>query len=171
MQQGLEAVGAPNFTDEDRALAAQFQKGFDPAEIEAQIKWYGEKYGEETAREIAKSPLMDKVILPLQFNPIVSPGSTDVGDVSYVCPTAQLFTCTFAIGTAGHSWQLTAMSGCNIGHEGMLTAGKAMACAAVKAMQNPDVLQKAREEYVKTTGGSYICPVPADVAPMLDGVK
>ena len=63
------------------------------------------------------------------------------------------------------------MSGCNIGHEGMLTAGKAMACAAVKAMQNPDVLQKAREEYVKTTGGSYICPVPADVAPMLDGVK
>ena len=171
LQQGLEAVGAPNFTDEDRALAAQFQKGFDPAEIEAQIKWYGEKYGEETAREIAKSPLMDKVVLPLQFNPIVSPGSTDVGDVSYVCPTAQLFTCTFAIGTAGHSWQLTAMSGCNIGHEGMLTAGKAMACAAVKAMQNPDVLQKAREEYVKTTGGSYICPVPTDVAPMLDGVK
>ena len=171
LQEGLEAAGAPAFSKEDIQLAAKFQEGFDPAEVAAQIKYYAGKYGEEVAAEIAKSPLMDQVILPLRFEPIVSPGSTDVGDVSYVCPTAQLFTSTFAIGTAGHSWQLTAMSGCNIGHEGMLTAGKAMAYAAVKAMQSPDVLKKAKEEYIKSTGGSYICPVPADVEPMLDGVK
>ena len=171
LQEGLEEAGAPAFSKEDIRLAAKFQEGFDPAEVAAQIKYYAEKYGDDVAAEIAKSPLMDQVILPLRFEPIVSPGSTDVGDVSYVCPTAQLFTSTFAIGTAGHSWQLTAMSGCNIGHEGMLTAGKAMAYAAVKAMQSPDVLKKAKEEYIKSTGGSYICPVPADVEPMLDGVK
>ena len=33
------------------------------------------------------------------------------------------------------------------------------------------MLQKAKEEYVKATGGKYICPVPADTKPMLDGVK
>ena len=33
------------------------------------------------------------------------------------------------------------------------------------------LLQKAKEEYVKATGGKYICPVPADTKPMLDGVK
>ena len=98
-------------------------------------------------------------------------GSTDVGDVSYACPTAQLNMATYAIGTPGHSWQLTAQSGCGIGHEGMLAAAKVMAHAAVSAMQNPEMLQKAKEEYQKATGGKYICPVPEDTKPMLDGVK
>ena len=35
-------------------------------------------------------------------------GSTDVGDVSWVVPTVQARGATYAIGTPGHSWQLTA---------------------------------------------------------------
>ena len=46
-----------------------------------------------------------------------------------------------------------------------------MAYAADCAMKDPAMLQKAKEEYVKATGGKYICPVPADTKPMLDGVK
>ena len=111
------------------------------------------------------------IILPLRFDSAASPGSTDVGDVSYVCPTAQLNIATYAIGTPGHSWQLTAQSGCSIGHEGMLAAAKVMAYAGICAMRDPQTLQKAREEYVKATGGKYICPVPVDTKPMLDGVK
>ena len=60
---------------------------------------------------------------------------------------------------------------CSIGHEGMPAAAKVMAYAAVCAMKDPALLQKAKEEYVKATGGKYICPVPADTKPMLDGVK
>ena len=46
-----------------------------------------------------------------------------------------------------------------------------MAYAGICAMRDPQTLQKAREEYVKATGGKYICPVPVDTKPMLDGVK
>ena len=35
-------------------------------------------------------------------------GSTDVGDVSWAVPTVQMRGATYAIGTPGHSWQLTA---------------------------------------------------------------
>ena len=34
-------------------------------------------------------------------------GSTDVGEVSWVVPTVQACGATYAIGTPGHSWQLT----------------------------------------------------------------
>ena len=170
LQQGLEAVGAPRFTDADRALAAQFQQEYPQAELKAKNELYEKDYGPEIAAQLAGKSLMD-IVLPLQFDPAASPGSTDVGDVSYVCPTAQLNMATYAIGTPGHSWQLTAQSGCSIGHEGMLAAAKVMAYAAVCAMKDPALLQKAKEEYVKATGGKYICPVPADTKPMLDGVK
>src|SRR5690606_28678295 len=36
----------------------------------------------------------------------VMPGSTDVSDVSWVVPTAQLTTATSAIGTPLHTWQM-----------------------------------------------------------------
>ena len=89
LQQGLEAVGAPRFTDADRALAAQFQQGYPQAELKAKNELYEKDYGPEIAAQLAGKSLMD-IVLPLQFDPAASPGSTDVGDVSYVCPTAQL---------------------------------------------------------------------------------
>ena len=52
-----------------------------------------------------------------------------------------------------------------------MAAAKVMAYAGVCAMRDPKVLEKAKEEYVKATGGNYICPVPVDLKPMLDGVK
>ena len=170
LQQGLEAMDAPRFTQEDRALAAQFQKGYPEAELRAKNESYAKDYGPAIAKKLEGKALMD-LVLPLRFDPAASPGSTDVGDVSYACPTAQLNMATYAIGTPGHSWQLTAQSGCGIGHEGMLAAAKVMAYAGLSAMQNPEALKKAKEEYQKATGGKYICPVPEDTKPMLDGVK
>ena len=33
---------------------------------------------------------------------------------------------------------------------------------------DPELLKKAHEEYVKTTGGKYICPVPPETVPLFD---
>ena len=44
LQQGLEAVGAPRFTDADRALAAQFQQGYPQAELKAKNELYEKDY-------------------------------------------------------------------------------------------------------------------------------
>ena len=46
-------------------------------------------------------------------------GSTDVGDVSWVCPTAQINAVTEAAGTPGHSWQQVSQGKSSIAHKGM----------------------------------------------------
>ena len=91
-----------------------------------------------------------------------------MGDVSYCTPTAQLNTCCYANGTPGHTWQVVAQVGSDIGHKGMIAAAKAMALATIKTMEDPELLQKAKEEWVKSTGGKYICPVPPETVPLFD---
>ena len=56
------------------------------------------------------------------------------------------------------------------GEKGMLAAAKAMAHAAVTVLKDPDLLEKAREEHQKTTGGVYVCAVPDDVKPDIEGI-
>ena len=91
-------------------------------------------------------------------------GSTDVGDVSWIAPTGQLSTATFVVGSAGHSWQNTAASGMGIGHKGMIVAAKAMALAGYKLMTQPELVEKAREVFLKDTGGKpYVSPMPEDM--------
>lgn len=53
LQQGLEAVGAPRFTDADRALAAQFQQEYPQAELKAKNELYEKDYGPEIAAQLA----------------------------------------------------------------------------------------------------------------------
>ena len=57
------------------------------------------------------TPLCDAV-LPLDAKGAPMIGSTDVGDVSWVVPTVQARGATYAIGTPGHSWQLTGAGQC-----------------------------------------------------------
>ena len=95
------------------------------------------------------------------------PGSTDVGDVSYCAPTAQFNAATVALGTPGHSWQMTAQSCSSIANKGTATAAKVLALTAAMVIADPDIIEKARAELVKTTGGKYVCPIPADVKPTL----
>ncbi len=170
LQRGMEEFGAPLFTPDDVNLAKEFQDGLPCGELAEKYDSFRRTYGDDIAQKIEGKALMD-VILPLRFDPSASPGSTDVGDVSYACPTAQLNTACYAIGTPGHSWQLTAQSGSTIGLAGMLAAAKVLAYAAVKAIESPDTLNKARDEYEKSTGGKYICPVPVDTKPFLNGLE
>ena len=94
-------------------------------------------------------------------------GSTDVGDVSWVCPTAQIGTVTEAAGTPGHSWQEVAQGKASVAHKGMLYAGKVMAGAAIDLLEDPDKIEEAKKELKKRLGGgSYVPPIPKGVRPM-----
>ena len=95
------------------------------------------------------------------------PGSTDVGDVSYAVPTAQLGSACAAIGTGAHTWQMTAQVGSAIGHKGLLTAGKALALTAVRLFEDPAVIDRAKQEHKLNVPDGYLCPVPDDVKPSL----
>ena len=92
-------------------------------------------------------------------------GSTDVSDVSWICPTAELPAATMAAGTPGHSWQLTAPGKPPYAHAMTRYAAKIMAGCAVQLMEDPALLEKAREEHRRQVGSGYVPPIPAGIAP------
>ena len=93
-------------------------------------------------------------------------GSTDTGDVSWVCPMAQVYTATKARGTPGHSWQETAQSLGTNAIRRTLYAAKVMAACAVELIRDPELLAAAKEEHAKRVGPEgYEAPIPKGVKP------
>jgi len=93
-------------------------------------------------------------------------GSTDVGDVSWITPTAQCTTACFVNGSTLHSWQWVTLGATSIAHKGMLHAGKVMAATAVDMLKNPELIEKAKAELKQRLGHSaYVCPIPEGVRP------
>jgi aminobenzoyl-glutamate utilization protein B len=93
-------------------------------------------------------------------------GSTDVGDVSWVVPTVQARVATHAIGTPGHSWQVTAQGKVPAAHKGMMHAAKIMAGTAVDCLTTPSLIEAARADHQARLAKSPCrCPIPDDVKP------
>lgn len=123
--------------------------------------------GMEDVEELSKEKLLGKAFA-YKPSSYCMQGSTDVGDVSYIVPTAQMVAAAAVQGTPGHSWQQTSQACSPISHEGLLYAGKVMAYTAVKLFEDPVLLKKAREEHKRAVPGNYVCPIPAEVKPMLN---
>lgn len=86
---------------------------------------------------------------------LLSGGSTDVGDVSWVVPTAGLTTATWVPGTAAHSWQAVAAGGTTIGYKGMMMAAKTLALSIIDVYSNPTLIDTAWKEFRKRTGENF----------------
>nr|WP_324057998.1 amidohydrolase [Rhizorhapis sp.] len=82
-------------------------------------------------------------------------GSSDVGDVSWVTPTATLFTASFVRGTMPHSWQAAAASGTPIGEKGALVAAKTMALTAAELFLSPAEITAAKAEFHERRGPDF----------------
>lgn len=91
-------------------------------------------------------------------------GSTDVADVEHIVPCASLNTATYNLAAPGHSWQITACAGNGIGHKGMLYGAKVLAAAAIKAVENPELITAAKAEFeAKMKNKPYKCPIPKEI--------
>ncbi|MEN8789956.1 MAG: amidohydrolase [Flavobacteriaceae bacterium] len=96
-------------------------------------------------------------------------GSTDVGDVSFVVPTAGLRAATWVPGTPAHSWQAVAAGGTSIGHKGMMVAAKTLALTAVHLFDNQGLLSEAKKELDERRGVDFnYAPLLGERAPALD---
>ena len=82
--------------------------------------------------------------------------STDMGDVSWTIPTVQLSAATWVPGTPAHSWQAVAAGGTSIGTKGMMVAAKTMTLTAIDLFLDPTHLRKAREEFDRKRGTSFV---------------
>jgi len=111
------------------------------------------------------APLADFIVPPdAKRNPAI--GSTDVGDVSWVVPTVQARGATYAIGTPGHSWQLTGQGKLPAAHKGLVHVAKVMAGTAVDVIQDEVLMAHAKADHQERVGRNpYVCPLPADLDP------
>ena len=75
---------------------------------------------------------------------------------------------THAIGTPGHSWQVTAQGKSPAAHKGMSHAATAMARLAERLISRPALLAEARAEHAERLAATpYVSPLPADLSPPL----
>ena len=169
----MNQIPLPNYTPEDYAFAKAINESVEnraPA-FERLIKRAPSEEIIAFLREHEGRDIND-FIIPLIHSEQAGGGSTDVGDVSWVCPTAQITTATWASATPGHSWQIVAQGKSPLAHKSTLYAGKVLAGAAIDLLENPELIEQAKaEKCKKLNGASYHCPIPKDVKPTPMGKK
>jgi aminobenzoyl-glutamate utilization protein B len=158
MHRAYERLGVPEWDDADREFARRIQATLSAQDIDSAYRRVGLPAQPD-------NPLCASIV-PLDAEGAPMMGSTDVGDVSWVVPTVQARGATYAIGTPGHSWQLTAQGKSGIAHKGMIHVAKIMASTAVEALSRPEVIVQAKADYkARTDRTPYVCPLPADIKP------
>ena len=153
----MRELGGIDFTDEEQAYAAAINQRFGDANVKTLVN----RYGVDPQR--AEQALIGDV-LPSRDKGFVSPGSSDMGDMSWYAPCSMLQTATWASRAAAHSWGVVASGRTSIGHKGMMYAAKVMALSAAELILSPLILERAQEEFRAFVERSpYKCPIPDDV--------
>ncbi|MEJ8546932.1 amidohydrolase [Brevibacillus borstelensis] len=156
MYRNFQELGVPVHDEAELKLAKEVRGTLSQEELQTSVK------------ESPDGPDADMVTWLNPYNGETSPlnGSTDVGDVSWIAPTAQCTTACFVNGSTLHSWQWVSLGGTSLGHKGMLHAGKVLAATAVDMLNNPELIDEAKAELKQRLGGKpYKCPIPEGVQP------
>ncbi len=160
MQAAMDALGGVEFDDADRAYAAQIQATLSAEDIASSYRRAGlePRKGE---------PLCDYVV-PRTAKGNGMMGSTDVADVSWAVPTVQARVATVAIGTPGHTWQITAQGKAPAAHKGMTYAGAVMGATARMLFGDEVLLARVKKDHRdRLAAQPYVCPIPPEVNPPL----
>jgi len=147
-QKNIELVGMPEWTEEEQTFAKALQKALDK-----------------------KEEGMPTKVRPLREpgEVFVGGGSSDVGDVTLIAPTATIRFPGQVPGAIGHHWSSVA---CNYGStawKGLNAGAKAMAASAIDLLTKPEELKKLRDEFEPHAKENPYKPfLPADARPPLD---
>ena len=172
MYKNFLEVGVPTYSEEELEFAKQLKKTYDY--IPYELPGGASKTNPEIAEYVKKATengtkVINDFIIPQCDSNHQSMGSTDVADVSWQTPTAQIHCATYPSNSPGHSWQNVSCGNYSIGFKGTLTAGKVIAASAIDLFINPDLLVPAKEEFLDKTQKGYLCPIPDGVPPTIPG--
>ncbi|WP_041140357.1 M20 family metallopeptidase [Beduini massiliensis] len=81
----------------------------------------------------------------------VGDGSTDVGAVSYKCPTIQGRIKIADTCVTGHSKEMAAATISPEGKNGLIKAAEGIALTALELLEKPELLQKVKDEFIAAT--------------------
>lgn len=165
LSQNLAEMPLPEYTQDEIAYAQRMRDTI-PAKgdmLTSQAEKLGGKMAAFAAQHV-KDPIYNFVIPEIPVT-IATSSSTDVGDVSWVCPTSQVQICTMCASTGGHTWQRTAQGKSALAHKGMLYAGRVLAGTAIDLLTQPELVAAAHEEWEKQLHGRVYRPLPEKVVP------
>jgi aminobenzoyl-glutamate utilization protein B len=144
----IALVGMPAWTEEEQAFAKSLQK---------------ELKVEEKGMDSKVWPLADLTGSPMDG------GSSDVGDVTLVAPTATIMFPGAAPGAIGHHWSNVACFYGSTAWKGLNAGAKAIAASAIDLLTKPEELRKIRAEFEEMSKKTpYKSFVPADTLPPVD---
>ncbi len=170
MHENMEFVPLPEYTDEELKFAKELDAGC-PQDDE--LPGIGTKYDEKIKKQVKElsdngTKALNNFIMPFYSGDDFSPGSTDVGDVSWQTPTAQFNAVCWTSHSPGHSWQNVSCGASTIGDKGCVYAAKVLACTAADLFSNPDIIDEARKEHAERLDGEeYVCPIPEGAVPYI----
>jgi len=148
IQKNIELVGMPAWSEEEQAFAKALQK-------------------ELGAKETGMPDKVDKLEAPSSGE--FGGGSSDVGDVTLITPTATIGFPGSVPGSIGHHWSNVACWYGSTAWKGLNAGAKAIAASTIDLLTRPEELAKLRkefEEYSKTH--PYKPFLPADATPPND---
>ena len=163
MYENMQQVPVPEYTAAEREFAEALHATYPAAvpgllsNFNRQVWAYANKMTDGGKRAI------NDFIMPYVPYFAYAPGSTDVGDVSWLTPTAQITTATWTSAAPGHSWQNVSIGRTSIAHKGVLQAAKIIAGSAADLMEQPELLEKARAEFDEAAAEGYDCPIGKEV--------
>jgi aminobenzoyl-glutamate utilization protein B len=144
IQNNIEIVGSPNWTEQEQQFAKDFQKAADRPVVG--LRTTPEALGE---RRQATS-------------------SNDNGDVSWVVPAGLLNFPSSVPGIAYHEWKAAVTPVSSISHKGQVAGAKVLAASIIDLLTSPQLLQKARAEFeVESKSTPYFSLLPPDAKPDL----
>ena len=136
----LRRVGMPDWSEDDQRFARAVQKMLDVEEqgllTEAQEELVGAERIPDNERR--------------------GGGSDDIGDVSWVTPTATLRFPSNIPGGAGHNWNKTISMATPIAHKGATAGAKVQALTLLDFLLQPELVQAARDYFdIQTSDRQY----------------
>lgn len=166
--ENMKEIPLPEYTKEERDFAAALDA---TCPRDEELPGMGAQYDPEIRKQVMElsdngnAPLND-FLCPFFHSTKQQPGSTDVGDVSWQTPTAQILTVTWPAHSPGHSWQNVSGGKTGVAHKGMLYAAKVLAGTAIDLYTKPELLEQARAEFKQTAAKGYTCPIEPDAVPV-----
>jgi len=149
-QKNVELVGLPAWSEEENTFAKALQKELGVEQEGMPTKLYG--------------------LVALDGGALG--GSSDVGDVSLVAPTAVIAFPGMVPGAIGHNWSAVTSFYGSIAWKGLNAGAKAIAASAIDLLTKPEELGRLRAEFAEySKTHAYKSFLPDDATPPIDYYK
>lgn len=144
----IKYIGLPEWTEEEQVFARELQKNLG-------VKESGFPVELPELKEPAKI--------------FVGGGSSDVGDVTLIAPTATIIFPGIVPGAIGHHWSTVSSTYGTAAWKGLITGAKAIAASAIDLITKPEELEKIKKEFEEySIEHPYVPFLPDDAVPPLD---